>query len=132
MSRILSARQARALERVGDIMIPGVDGFPAFSQSGSIAYVDPLLEVTPAEDVAGLKILLGVLSFLPRGLLAAFLRMVRREDQAPGVLAGAFRNIHIGLKGLVMSLYYSNRRGPGATGPTVHALMDYELRVVKP
>ena len=132
MSRILSARQARALERVGDIMIPGVDGFPSFSATGTIAHVDLLLDVTPAEDVAGLKILLGVLSFLPGGLLAGFLRMVCREDRAPGVLAGAFRNIHIGLKGLVMSLYYSNRTGTGYTGPRVHALLDYELRVVKP
>ncbi len=132
MSRILSARQARALERVGDIMIPGVDGFPPFSRTGSIAHVDPLLEVTPAEDVAGLKILLSVLSFLPTGLLAAFLRMVCREDRAPGLLAGAFRNIHIGLKGLVMSLYYSNRAGAASTGPGVHVLIEYELRVVKP
>ena len=132
MSRILSARQSRALERVGDIMIPGGEGFPSFSQTGAIAHVDPLLEVTPAEDVAGLKILLGVLSFLSDGLLAGFLRMVRREDRAPGVLAGAFRNIYVGLKGLVMSLYYSNRTGPTYTGPKVHALLDYELRVVKP
>jgi len=132
MSRILSARQARALERIGDILIPGVDGFPSFSRTGSIAHVDPLLEVTPAEDVAGLKVLLTVLSFLPAALLAGFLRMVRREDRAPGLLAGAFRNIHIGLKGLVMSLYYSNRAGAGYAGPKVHALMDYELRVVKP
>jgi len=132
MSRILSARQARALERIGDIMIPGVDGFPSFSRTGSIVHVDPLLEVTPAEDVTGLKILLSVLSFLPTGLLAGFLRMICREDRAPGLLAGAFRNTHIGLKGLVMSLYYSNRTGPGATGPKVHSLMDYELRVVKP
>ena len=132
MSRILSAREIRALERIGDIMIPGVDGFPSFSRTGSIVHVDPLLEVTPPEDVAGLKILLSVLSFLPRALLAGFLRMICREDRAPGLLAGAFRNIHIGLKGLVMSLYYSNRTAPGATGPKVHSLMDYELRVVKP
>ena len=132
MSRILSARQIRALERVGDIMIPGVDGFPSFSATGSIGHVDLLLDVTPAEDVAGLKFLLGVLSFLPGWLLAGFLRMVCREDRAPGVVAGAFRNIHIGLKGLVMSLYYSNRLGPGARGPRVYALMDYALRVVKP
>jgi hypothetical protein len=132
MSRILSARQSRALERIGDVMIPGVDGFPSFSATGSIAHVDPLLEVTPAEDVAGLKVLLNVLSFLPTGVLAGFLRMVRREDHAPGVLAGAFRNIHVGLKGLVMSLYYSNRTGPTYTGPKVHALLGYELRVVKP
>jgi len=132
MSRILSAREIRALERIGDIMIPGVDGFPSFSRTGSILHVDPLLEVTPAEDVTGLKILLGVLSFLPGALLAGFLRMICREDRAPGLLAGAFRNIHIGLKGLVMSLYYSNRTGPRATGPKVHSLMNYELRVVKP
>jgi len=132
MNLILSPRHRRTLERVGDIMIPGGEGFPCFSETGVIIHVDPLLEVTPAEDVRGLRILLSVLSFLPDGLLARFLRMIRREDRAPGLLAGAFRNIHIGLKGLVMSLYYSNCTGLNYTGPKVHALIGYELRVVKP
>jgi hypothetical protein len=132
VSGILSARQLRALARIGDAMIPGGEGFPRFSDTGCLAHVDPILEVTPAEDVAGLKALLSVLSFFPAGLLLRFLRFVGRERESLGPLAGALRNIDLGLKGLVMSTYYSNRTGPGYAGPKVFDVLGFDLRVAKP
>lgn len=132
MSPILGARQITAVQRIGDIMIPGGEGLPRYSETGCVAHIDPILEVTPAEDVAGLKILLAVLSLFPDGLLAWFLRFVGRARSGTGPLAGALRNIDIGLKGLVMSSYYSNRTGPDYRGPLVYEAIDFELRVVKP
>jgi hypothetical protein len=132
MSAILGRRQVLAVERIGDIMIPGGEGFPRYSETGCVAHIDPLLEVTPPEDVAGLRVLLTILSFLPFGLLAWFLRFVEKPRGGTGPLAGALRNIDIGLKGLIMSTYYSNRTGAGYDGPKVFDAMDFELRVVKP
>ncbi len=132
MSAILSPRQISALVRIGDILIPAGEGFPSFSETGAIAHVDALLEVTPSEDVGGLKILLSVLSFLPDFMVAGFLGLVRKADALPDFLAAPLRNIEIGLKGLVMSLYYSNRVRPEYRGPKVHEVIDYALRVVKP
>jgi len=132
MSAILSAREREALARIGDILIPGGEGFPRFSETGCLAHVDPILEVTPAEDVAGLKGLLAVLSFFPDALLARFLRFVSKERQSLGPLAGALRNIDLGLKGLIMTTYYSGRTAPGYAGPGVLEAMGFDLRVVKP
>ena len=132
MSAILGARQIRAVQRVGDIMIPGGDGLPRYSETGCVAHIDPILEVTPAEDVAGLKILLALLSVFPEGLLAWFLRFAGKTRSGTGPVAGALRNIDIGLKGLVMSSYYSNRTDPEYRGPRVYEAIDFELRVVKP
>lgn len=132
MSPILGARQITAVQRIGDIMIPGGEGLPRYSETGCVAHIDPILEVTPAEDVAGLKILLAVLSLFPDGLLVWFLRFIGRARSGTGPLAGALRNIDIGLKGLVMSSYYSNRTGSDYRGPLVYEAMDFELRVVKP
>jgi hypothetical protein len=132
VSALLSQRQLTAIERIGDIMLPGGEGFPSFSQTGCITHIDPLLEVTPAEDVTGLKILLTVLSFLPSLLLVGFLRLVEKDERLPAFLGSVFRNIDLGLKGLVMSTYYSNRTGHGYAGPRVHDVIDFELRVVKP
>src|SRR4029077_14672193 len=98
MSAGLSKRQEASLERIGDIMAPKGEGFPAFSETGCVAHVDRVLAATPADDVTGLRILLAVLSFFPRGLLLWFLNLVQRDDRAPGFLAPAFRNIHLGLK----------------------------------
>jgi hypothetical protein len=132
MSAILGARQITAVQRIGDIMIPGGDGLPCYSETGCVAHVDPILEVTPAEDVVGLKILLALLSLFPEGLLVWFLRFVGKVRGGTGPLAGALRNIDIGLKGLVMSSYYSNRTGPDYRGPLVYEALDFDLRVVKP
>jgi hypothetical protein len=132
MSAILSGRQAAVLARIGDLMCPAGEGFPAFSETGCIAHVDPILEATLPGDVAGLKILLSVLSFFPSGLLAGFLRLVQKDPGDRGLLAGPFRNIALGLKGLVMSTYYSNRTGEGYGGPRVHEAIDFEIRTVKP
>ncbi len=132
MSAILSGRQAAALERIGDLMCPGGESFPAYSETGCIAHVDPILRAVPPDDVAGLKILLSVLSFLPRAPLRAFLRLVQKDPGDRGLLAGPFRNIDLGLKGLVMSTYYSNRTGEGYRGPRVHEAIDFEIRTVKP
>ena len=132
MSAILSPRQARALERIGDIMIPGGDGFPRFSETGCLSHIDPILAATPPGDVAGLKALLAVLSFLPSPLLRRFVRFVSKDRRGLDPLSGALRNIDLGLKGLVMSPYYANRTGPGYAGPKVFDAMEFDLRVVKP
>ena len=132
MSAGLSRRQEASLSRIGDIMAPKGEGFPAFSETGCVAHVDRVLAATPPDDVTGLKILLAVLSFFPRGLLLWFLHLVERDDRAPGFLAPVFRNIHLGLKGLVMSLYYSNRTGAGYSGPKPYDAIGCELRVVRP
>jgi hypothetical protein len=113
-------------------MCPAGEGFPAYSETGCIAHIDSILEATPPGDVAGLKILLSVLSLFPRGLLAAFLRLVDKDRRDRGLLAGPFRNIEIGLKGLVVSTYYSNRTAQGYQGPQVHEVIDFEIRTVKP
>ncbi|MFQ5457363.1 MAG: hypothetical protein ACE5FC_02760, partial [Myxococcota bacterium] len=70
--------------------------------------------------------------FCPSPLLAWCLRFARKPRQSTGPVAGALRNIDIGLKGLIMSTYYSNRTGPGFRGTRVFEAIDFDLRVVKP
>ncbi|MDP3938847.1 MAG: hypothetical protein Q8R92_12040 [Deltaproteobacteria bacterium] len=132
MSAILSTRQVAVLGRIGDIMIPGGGDFPRFSDTGCLTHIDPLLRAMPPEDLAGLKGLLSILSFLPAGLLGRFLHFVAKERRGLGPVAGALRNIDLGLKGLVMSTYYSNRARAGYAGPRVFDAMGFALRVVKP
>ncbi len=132
MSTILSDRQAAVLQRIGDIMIPGGDGFPRFSATGCLTHIDPILRTMPLEDLAGLKGLLGVLSLLPASLLVRFLYFVAKERLGLGPVAGALRNIDLGLKGLVMSTYYSGRSDSDYRGPSVHDAIGLEIRVVKP
>lgn len=40
MSQFLRFKEPSALERIGDLMLPGDSEFPSFSQTGCIAFVE--------------------------------------------------------------------------------------------
>jgi hypothetical protein len=106
MSKVLGPRELAALERIGDLMLPGDPQFPSFSQTGCIAFVDDLLRYMDPKDRDDVKTLLRALSFLPSPLLRAFLKLCQTR------WTPTLRMIELGLKGLTMSLYYSNKTAP--------------------
>ncbi|MCS7197760.1 MAG: hypothetical protein NZ930_03655 [Candidatus Bipolaricaulota bacterium] len=122
MSQFLGPRELSALERIGDLMLPGDSEFPSFSQTGCIAFIDDLLCFMNPKDRDDLKNLLRVLSFLPSPLLRAFLRLCQTH-RTP-----TLRMVELGLKGLVMSLYYSNKTDPRYRGRTSHDVIGFALR----
>ena len=111
MSQFLKPRELSALERIGDLMLPGDSDFPSLSQTGCITFVDDLLHYMDPKDRNDLKTLLKVLSFLPSPLLRAVLRLCRTR------WTPTLRMIELGLKGLAMSLYYSNKTAPHGHKP---------------
>ena len=126
-SAYLNQRQLRALERLGDLVLPGGEGMPSFSATGSLAHVDKLLAVTPAQDVRDLRLLLSLLSRLPDLCLYWLLNLIEMRERLPALIAAPLRLFNIGLKGILFSLYYSGLPGPYQQGETVLARMQYEL-----
>jgi len=122
MSQFLSPRELSALKRIGDLMLPGDSDFPSFSQTGCIAFVDDLLRFMDPKDREDVKTLLKILSFLPSPLLRAFLKLCQTQ------WTPTLRMIELGLKGLVMSLYYSNKTAPQYTGRTPYDVIGFALR----
>jgi len=110
MSQFLGPRELAALERIGDLMLPGDSQFPSFSQTGCIAFVDDLLHYMDPKDRDDLKTLLRALSILPSPLLRMVLGLCRTR------WTPTLRMIELGLKGLTMSLYYSNKTAPHYSG----------------
>ncbi len=121
MSQFFGPRELSALERIGDLMLPGDLDFPSFSQTGCIAFVDDLLRSMDPKDRHDVKILLKALSFLPSPLLRGFLRLCQTR------WTPTLRMIELGLKGLVMSLYYSNKTAPHYTGRTPFDVLGFVL-----
>lgn len=125
-SNWLSPLQLRSLERLGDLYLPGTETLPAFSATGSIAHVDVVLEGVDRDDIRGLAALLVMLRFTPVVLIRLLLRLLDRHHRFPPPLAGVLRLLNLGLKGPVMTLYYS---GLGASGESsgVHEGMGFAL-----
>lgn len=104
----LSAQQIKGLNRLGDVMIPGGDGFPSFSESGAAKGADRMLPYMYSADRDPFKMLMTVCSYLPKPTITGFVALVSAHKKVPEPLAGVFRLANLGIKGVVHSLYYSD------------------------
>lgn len=129
-SAILTPREVRALVRVGDILAPEHGPLPAFSATGCVRYVDDLLRYMPPGDVADIRLLLRMLSAIPTPGIRFILALARAGRRLPGAVGATLRMIEIGLKGLVISLYYSGKAAPGHPGSTPVDVIGYRPRVI--
>ncbi len=129
-SHYLGERQLRAIDRMGDIMIPGDgDELPRFSETLPVKRVDRLFETMPAGDLGDLKLLLTILSYFPDLLLAGFLRFLEGSPRYPNWLGGGLlRMIRLGLRGIVMSLYYSAEKPVRVVGFSAFVYLDDLVR----
>ncbi len=107
----LSATQQRGLLRLGDALIPGDGDMPSFSESGCAEYADRILVSMYSDDRAGLKGVLTLCAILPRPLIRKLFAMTDRHENAPEPVAGLLRMANVGIKGFLMTLYYSDIGG---------------------
>lgn len=129
-SRWLTPRQYRGLERLGDAYCPGDDALPAFSALGCGEHVDRVLEYMPEADRNSLKGLLAACSWLPSRLLRVGLDLLERfAPRAPWPMGGGLRFLQMGVKGLVMTLYYSGSCGREYRGATPYDVLEYHVGV---
>jgi hypothetical protein len=125
-SSFFGKTQLRGLAKVGDILIPGDAEFPSFTASKSIDQVDRMLEYMSPSDRDGVQFLCTLFRFCPRFAVRGIMWL--SERQPPGPLGAACRMVNIGVKGVVMSLYYSDI----GAGPSIYALIGYDAKVVEP
>jgi aldehyde dehydrogenase (NAD+) len=103
----LTAGQLAGLLKVGDLMVPGDGDLPSFSASGCAQHADRMFAHMNASDRDGLTLLLGVFRFLPGIVLRAILRLTDKHRAFPEPIAAGLRMVGMGVKGAVMTLYYS-------------------------
>lgn len=126
-SEYLSKRQCRAIERLGNLMLPRTDEFPSFAELGCIEHIDEIVAWLPDSDLKDLKMLLNLLSVEPEFGLKLLIRLMTQPDKWPDNLASVLRQMDTGLRGIVMSLYYSGRKGSDYPGPSPLELMGVEI-----
>ena len=107
----LTPSQRRTLDRLGDLMIPGDGELPSFSASGCADQADRMLAHMYDADREGVMLLLGVFRFLPAFAIRAILRLADHQAAFPDPIGAGLRMIGVGVKGVVMTLYYSGLDG---------------------
>lgn len=103
----LTPAQRTGLLRLGDVVIPGDGVLPSFSQAGVVDEVDRMLDWMYESDRAAIRMLLTAFATMPAPAIRAVVLATEKGDKVPEPLGGGLRMASIGIKGLVLSLYYS-------------------------
>lgn len=126
---ILTRREVRALNQIGDLMAPGWGPLPRFSTTGCVQFADELFRSMPAQDVADVRLLLRLLSYLPRPALAAVLALLQTHRFLPRGLGTPLRMIEFAFRGIVMTLYYSGKIAAPYAGPVPIDVIGFTVHV---
>ena len=125
-SNLYSTRQLNGLRKLGDVMMPGNGAFPSFSDSGCIAAIDTAMGSAHPADIRDFGLLLWLCHLAPTFVIRGLVHTADRADRFPPLMAAQLRKANIGLKGVVVSLYYSGQQGL-RQNPTPLDVIDYHL-----
>jgi hypothetical protein len=131
MSKIFSKPALKALNRIGDIMIPENSPFPSYSQTGCIEHVDILIAHAPLEDIKDLNLLLSILSLVPAFVLRWFVKQMSIAHKKEGSMAVVFRQLDFGLRGIILGTYYSSKTGMGYSGINTHEIIGFSINRIE-
>ena len=126
-SRFLTPSQQAGLLRVGDVIIPGDRQFPSFSRSRCADHVDRMLAYMNDADLHPVQVLLGVFRYLPKVVLRGLMALTDRHAVFPDAIGAVLRMINIGIKGMVVTLYYSDV----GEGPSIYELIHWDAKIVE-
>ncbi len=116
ISKYFGHLQNRGLNKLGDVIIPGEGIFPSFSSTGFSSHVDRMLDYMYDDDREGLTLLMTVFAFMPSFVIRWIVLLSEKNAAFPDVIGAPLRMIQLGLKGLILTLYYSNIDDPQKTG----------------
>ena len=104
---------------------------PPVSFSFQEFHIDGLVAYAPADDIQDLGMVLGILAKMPKGVLVWLVKTMSNAHKNNGPLGTLFRQLNMGIRGIVFSLYYSEKPGINykATNPT--ELIGFTLNKVE-
>lgn len=130
-SKYISERAVIGMENVGEVMMPRDGDFPSFKELGVIVHIDEILEHAPPDDRNALGLLLALLSFFPMPLLRGFVGLIEKGATWGPPVGGLIRQIEVGLRSIVVTLYFSGKSGRGYAGKTPLDVIDYHVTPVR-
>ena len=120
----------KGLSRIGDAVIPHSDDFPSFSEHGGIEHIDDVIKYLPQDDIDLLNIVLSIISVMPNSFQHWLVRTMENSLEKQGTLPSLFRQLNMGLRGILFACYYSGESGKNFTGNDPLDLMGYKLNRV--
>lgn len=129
-SKYLSKSALKSLGRIGDLLIPGEGAFPSFTAYGCLDHIDDLVGYVPDDDRSSLNMVLGILSTMPDSVLKWLIKKMASSHLNHGPLGDVFRQLNMGIRGIVFSLYYSEKPGENYQGDNPTEMVGFKLNKV--
>jgi aldehyde dehydrogenase (NAD+) len=114
------------LKKAGDIVLPGGDDFPRFSETNFLDHFGRISHYMTPDDREGFKLLTALMGLMPSFAIRLMLEVVSNDRFMPGPIAALFRQINVGVKGVLFSMYYSG------LDESILKLMKYETNINTP
>ena len=108
-------------------MLPQTEDFPSFTQLGCIEHIDDVLKYAPPEETGDLKMLLKALSVTPEPVLRGILNLMMENKALPENIASTLRLMDTGLRGIILTLYFSGKAGKNYKGKTTLEIIGYDI-----
>lgn len=127
-STVLAERQIAGLLKIGQAFLPGDKDFPSFLESRCIEHVDRVVRHIPHQDLPDLKMVLGLFAVLPQFLTTLIMKVLEFlwENNLP--MGSIPRQLRLGLRGIVFSLYYCTEESHRKLGYQVGVFFDVNTR----
>lgn len=129
-SDYLSKSALKGIDRLGDIMLPRNEEFPAFSELGCIEHIDDVVGYAPAGDINDLNLVLSSLSVMPDSVLKLTIRQMQESHTKENAIAPLLRQMDFGLRGIINTLYYSGKSGIDYNGKTPVDIIGFAIHRV--
>lgn len=128
-SKFFNRNQLRGLLKTGDVVLPGTNKLPSFSQTGCIVHVDRMAAYLSADDLSSLRLILSIFHCSPKWLIRLVMTLATYNSRFPWLLGAGLRMLEIGLKGATMSLYYSDLVGTEYDRARVYEVLEWDAEV---
>lgn len=122
----------KGLRKAGDIIIPGQGGLPCFSETNFIQHLGRMSDFMYEKDREDLKLLMALMGIMPKFMVRFILWLATLHDSIPRPLAPILRQINIGIRGIIFTLYYSGLENSKGHGDQILKQLKFDADIKTP
>jgi acyl-CoA reductase-like NAD-dependent aldehyde dehydrogenase len=132
MKHDFSKLSLKGLKKAGDIVLPGGEGFPKFSDTEFINQFGRISNYMSMDDKEGLKLLTAIMAFLPSFVIRTILKVATFHTFVPRPIGTVLSQINIGIRGILFTMYYSGLEDSNQYGVGILKQLNYESVIKTP
>ena len=122
----LKPAHIKGMLKLGKVIIAKDENFPSFRSVDPEKYINRMVDYMYEDDRGALLILLKIFAVLPAFLVSWKLSFFDMGARWRGMAGAPFRMLNIALKGLILTIYYSDM----TESQSIHKEIGWDAKIV--